>query len=253
MAAERAVMTHIVDPSTTRRRGGRAARIERVPPTRGELAATGSVNAWALTPGDPATRTLIIACGALIVELRRVIELNGWDQFEITGIPAEFHITPDKITGAVEAKIRWARSRYRNILVGFGDCGTRGALDEMLAREGVDRIEGAHCYAFYAGLDKFDAMQDVEPGTFYLTDFLARHFEAFSVRGLGLDKHPELKSAYFGNYTRVVYLAQSPDAERIARAETIALWFGLPFEVRETGLAGLERFLRPADVAAPGF
>jgi len=178
-------MADISEPVVQPRRRGRAERVARRAPLR--AVETTTLNAWCLTPGDPAERTLVIACGALIVELRRVVELNRWDHIEITGIPADFHVTPDRITGAVLAKIRAARGRYRAILVGFGDCGTRGALDAMLAEEGVERIEGAHCYAFYAGLDQFDAMQEVEPGTFYLTDFLARHFEAFSVRGLGID------------------------------------------------------------------
>ena len=225
------------------RRGGRAARLERRPEARRELAADGNVNTWALTPGDPAARTLVIACGALIAELRQVIELNRFEHIELTGIPADFHVTPDKITGAVEAKIRWARDRYASILVGFGDCGTRGALDAMLEREGISRIEGAHCYAFYTGLAAFDAMQEEEIGTFYLTDFLARHFEAFSVKGLGLDRHPELKDTYFGHYRRVVYLAQILTPEREKRAQDVAAWFGLPLIIRDTGLMGLERFL----------
>jgi hypothetical protein len=239
-------MTDTVDHPSARRKGGRAARVERGRPGRREIADKANVNAWALTPGDPAHRTLVIACGALIAELRRVIELNRWDHIEITAVPADFHITPEKIAGAVEAKIRWARDRYARILVGFGDCGTRGELDAMLEREGVERIEGAHCYAFYAGIEAFDRLHDAEPGTFYLTDFLARHFDALTIRGLALDRHPELKSAYFGNYTRVVYLAQLPDADRIARAEKIAEWFGLPLRIVDTGLTGLERFLQPA-------
>jgi hypothetical protein len=226
------------------RRVGRAARLQRQPQPRVDASKT--LNSWALTPGDPATRTLVIACGALIAELRALIELNAWDHIELTAIPADYHVTPDKITAAVEAKIQAARGRYAHILVGFGDCGTRGALDEMLTREGVARIEGAHCYAFYSGLDTFEAMQNDEPGTFYLTDFLSKHFEALTLRGLGLNKHPELKASYFGNYTRVVYLAQLPDGEKRARAEAIAAWFGLPLEVRQTGLTGLETFLKPA-------
>jgi hypothetical protein len=226
------------------RRGGRAARLQRRAPVR--LDASSTLNAWSRVAGDTASRTLVIACGALIAELRQVIEINAWDHIELTGIPADYHVTPDKITAAVEAKIRLARGRYADILVGFGDCGTRGALDAMLLREGIPRIEGAHCYAFYAGLDQFDAMHAAEPGTFYLTDFLARHFEAFTVRGLQIDRHPELKADYFANYRRVVYLAQLPDAEKLARAQAIADWFGLPLEVRETGLTGLARFLAPA-------
>ena len=225
-------------------RRGRAARLAARAPVRADASAT--LNAWRASDGDAATRTLVIACGALIAELRQVIELNHWNQFELTGIPADYHVTPDKITEAVRAKIHAARDRYAHILVGFGDCGTRGALDAMLAEEGVERIEGAHCYAFYAGLDSFERLQDEVPGTFYLPDFLARHFDALTVKGLGLDRHPELKADYFGNYTRVVYLAQLPDADRLARAEAIAAWFGLPLVVVETGLGGLKSFLQPA-------
>ncbi len=242
-------MTDLADetgqPNRNARRGGRAARLERGSAKRAPMTERETVNAWSLEPGDTKDRTLIIACGAIIAELRQVIELNRWSQFELTGIPADYHVTPDRITAAVEAKIRVAKERYARILVGYGDCGTRGSLDEMLAREGIERIEGAHCYAFFAGIDVFNAMHEAEAGTFYLTDFLARHFEAFSVRGLGIDKHPELKELYFGNYRRVIYLAQVPTPERIKRAEDIAAWFGVPLEVRDTGLKGLEGWLGP--------
>jgi hypothetical protein len=235
------------EPRTHVRKGGRAARIERARPVRTPMVERETVNTWSLEPGDTKDRTLVIACGAIIAELRQVIEMNRWAQFELTGVPADYHVTPDKITTAVEAKIRWAKERYARILVGYGDCGTRGSLDQMLAREGVERIEGAHCYAFFAGIDAFNAMHEAEAGTFYLTDFLARHFEAFSVRGLGIDKHPELKELYFGNYKRVIYLAQLPTPDRIKRAEDIAAWFGVPLEVRETGLSGLEEWLEPRE------
>ncbi|MDR3495733.1 MAG: DUF1638 domain-containing protein [Ancalomicrobiaceae bacterium] len=230
------------------RRGGRAGRLE-AHVRRGvrKTSASATLNAWSLTPGDPATRTLVIACGALIAELQQVIRLNGLDHIEVTAVPADYHATPDKIPDAVAAKIRAAKQRYAHVLVGFGDCGTRGRLDEILAQEGVERIEGAHCYAFYAGLDRFAQLHDEAAGTFYLTDFLARHFDKLTLKALKLDTHPELKSDYFGNYTRVVYLAQLPTPERLARAQAVAAWFGLPLTVVETGVAGLDDWLKAAD------
>ena len=235
--------------SPVSRRRGRAARIasEASEPRRAD--ASGTLNAWSLAPGDSRQRVLVIACGALIAEFRRVIELNHWDHVELTAIPADYHITPEKIAEAVRVKIVAARERYGRILVGFGDCGTLGELDAVLATEGVERIDGAHCYAFYAGLAEFDALHEAEPGSFYLTDFLARHFDALTIRGLSIDRHPELKQLYFGNYTRVVYLVQIADPALDAKAEEIARWFGLPLVRRETGLNGLATFLNPTSMA----
>jgi Protein of unknown function (DUF1638) len=125
----------------------------------------------------------------------------------------------------------------------YGDCGTGGRLDEMLVQEGVERIEGAHCYAFYAGLDAFDLMMEEEIGTFFLTDYLVRFFDRLVMEGLGLDRHPELLADYFGNYAKVVWLAQAPDADLERRAEAAASLLGLPLEKRVTGLRGLEGFL----------
>ncbi|MDR3374797.1 MAG: DUF1638 domain-containing protein [Ancalomicrobiaceae bacterium] len=238
-------LTPKISPS---RRGGRAGRMEaRAGQGVRNTSASATLNAWSLTPGDPATRTLVIACGALVSELQEVIRLNNLAHIEVTAVPADYHATPDKIPEAVAVKIRAAKQRYAQVLVGFGDCGTRGRLDEILEREGVERIEGAHCYAFYAGLDRFAELHEEAAGTFYLTDFLARHFDKLTLKALQLDVHPELKSDYFGNYTRVVYLAQVPTPERLDRAEAVAAWFGLPLVVVETGLAGLDDWLKQAD------
>ena len=128
----------------------------------------------------------------------------------------------------------------------YGDCGTGGVLDRVLAEEGVERIEGPHCYAFYRGVDAFLAEADAEPGCFYLTDFLARHFERLVIEGLGLDRHPELLPLYFGNYTKLVYLAQTADPERAQQAKAAALRLGLAYEKRVTGYGGLADFLRQA-------
>ncbi len=155
---------------------------------------------------------LIIACGALAHEITALRRANGWDSLDVSCLPAELHNRPEKIPGAVRTVIHATRDRYRSIFVAYGDCGTGGLLDEVLREEGVERIPGAHCYEFFATAPVFAALADAEPGTFYLTDFLLRHFERLVIRGLGLDRHPELFATYFGNYRRLVYLAQSPCA-----------------------------------------
>jgi hypothetical protein len=195
--------------------------------------------------------TLVIACGALAKELLAAIRLNRWSHLAVTCLPAILHNRPERITEAVRRKIRANRPRYRRILCLYGDCGTGGRLDEMLAEEGVERIEGAHCYAFYAGLDLFDRMMEEEIGTFFLTDYLVRFFDRLVMEGLGLDRHPELLADYFGNYAKVVWLAQAPDADLERRAEAAAGLLGLPLEKRVTGLTGLEGFLARQTPAPP--
>jgi hypothetical protein len=190
-------------------------------------------------------RTLIIACGALAREFLALKAANRWTHLDITCLPAILHNRPQEIPAAVRRKIRSARARYETILCLYGDCGTGGLLDAVLAEEGIERIDGAHCYAFYAGIDRFKEMMEEEIGTFFLTDYLARHFERLIWRGLGLDRHPELLATYFGNYRRVVYLAQMQDAKLEALAEAAARRLGLSFEIRKTGLEGMSRFLGP--------
>jgi hypothetical protein len=196
--------------------------------------------------GHAPPRTLVIACGALAREMTALTALNGWTHVTLTCLPAKLHNAPQLIPAAVERKIRAARGRYERVLCLYGDCGTGGLLDRMLAREGVERVEGAHCYEFYAGGDAFAAMHDAEPGTFYLTDYLVRHFDRLVIKGLGLDRHPELLPDYFGNYRRVVYLAQIDDAGLRARAEAAAARLGLAFETRFTGMDGIARFVARA-------
>jgi hypothetical protein len=191
-------------------------------------------------------RTLVIACGALARETLAVIEANRLDHIDVTCLPAIWHNRPEKIAPGVRRKIRAARARYDEILCLYGDCGTGGELDKVLAEEGVERIEGPHCYAFFAGLPAFDALQEEEIGSFYLTDFLVRHFDRFVIKGLGLDRHPQLLPVYFGNYRRVVYLAQTDDPALLKRAEAAAERLGLPLLVRRTGLDGLVPFLSAA-------
>ena len=190
-------------------------------------------------PGTP-PHTLIIACGALAREIVALIRANGWEHVSIECLPAEFHNTPQRIPDAVRDKIRLARPDFEHIFVAYADCGTGGLLDEVLASESVERLPGAHCYEFFAGARAFAALADAEPGTFYLTDFLTRHFHRLVLQGLGLDRHPELMPMYFGNYRRLVYLSQVSDSTLLARARDAAQQLGLQFEHRHTGYGDLE-------------
>jgi Protein of unknown function (DUF1638) len=178
---------------------------------------------------------LIIACGALAHEVTALRRANAWDELDVRCLPAELHNRPEKIPDAVRALIRSSRERYRSIFVAYGDCGTGGLLDKVLSEEGVERIPGAHCYEFFATGPVFAALAEAEPGTFYLTDFLLRHFDRLVIQGLGLDRHPELFATYFGNYRKLVYLAQAPDTHSQADAREIAQRMGLQFEYRQTG------------------
>jgi hypothetical protein len=235
-----------VTARTVGRQGGRKARLARMHAP--AIVATPTCDPQ-VVPLDPRPdRTLVIACGALARELVAVVEASRFVHMDVTAIPAKLHNRPEKIPYAVRCKIRAARRRhgYGRILVLYGDCGTGGELDRVLAEEGVARIEGAHCYAFYLGLDAFDALHDEEPGTFYLTDYLARHFDTLMWKGLGLDRHPQLVADYFGNYRRLVFLRQIPDEGLEARARAAAARLGLAFEARDTGLGGISRFLDAA-------
>ena len=202
-------------------------------------------------PAD-APRTLVIACGALGRELAGLLKASRFRGMDLTCLPAILHNRPEKIAPAVQAKIRAARDRYTRILCLYGDCGTGGDLDRVLAAESVERIPGAHCYAFLAGEAVFETLADEEPGTFYLTDYLARHFDDLVIRGLGIDRHPELQDLYFGHYKRLVYLAQSGDAGLDAMAQLAAERLGLSFERRWTGLDTLAAFMasRPGPMQA---
>ena len=188
---------------------------------------------------DTTRGTLIIACGALSHEIAALRRASGWTGLQVCCLPPELHNRPERIAPAVQAKIREHRNEYRSIFVAYGDCGTGGRLDEMLRQEGVERLPGAHCYEFFAGARAFAELADAEPGTFYLTDFLTRHFERLVVRGLGIDRHPELAQEYFRNYRKVVYLAQIRSAALLEQARKIAADLGLAFEHRHTGYGEL--------------
>ncbi|HWX79898.1 MAG TPA: DUF1638 domain-containing protein [Steroidobacteraceae bacterium] len=186
---------------------------------------------------------LIIACGALAHEITALRRANRWDELDVRCLPADLHNRPEKIPGAVRALVRASRERYRSIFVAYADCGTGGMLDKVLREEGVERIPGAHCYEFFATAPVFAALAESEPGTFYLTDFLLRHFDRLVMKGLGLDRHPELHSSYFGNYRKLVYLAQAPEPQACEQARAIAARMGLEFEYRDTGYGTLETAL----------
>jgi hypothetical protein len=186
---------------------------------------------------------LLIACGALAREIVTLIERNRWTAFDVACLPAKWHNTPQLITPAVRDKIREAKGRYRKIFVVYGDCGSGGLLDRMLAEEGVERIDGPHCYAFYSGNDNFARTAEDDVTAFYLTDYLARHFDKLIWEGLGLKDHPELLTDYFGNYTKLIYLAQTRDEELAKRAIAAAKKLGLEYEYRYTGYGELQTSL----------
>jgi hypothetical protein len=192
-------------------------------------------------------QVLVIACGALAREIVALKRASGWPGLEVTCLPPELHNRPEQIPAAVRAAIVAARARFDRIFVAYADCGTGGALDRMLAEERVERLPGAHCYEFFATSSVFAALAEAEPGTFYLTDFLVRHFERLVAGSLGIDRHPELVHEYFRHYRRVLYLAQvaQPPLEQAARA--IAARLGLAYEQRLTGYGDLA--LRLAQVA----
>ncbi len=195
---------------------------------------------------DSKDRTLVIACGALAREILALIEHHGWSHLEVTCLPASLHNRPGLIPDRLREAIAAAKGRYRDIVVAYGDCGTAGGIDAVLEEAGVERFAGPHCYAAFAGQDAFDAMMDEEPGSFFLTDYLVRHFETLIIRGLGLDRHPQLLEAYFGNYRRLVYLAQTNDPALTEAAMAAAERLGLAFERRETGYGGLVPLLERA-------
>ena len=183
---------------------------------------------------------LLLACGALAREIVDLNERNGWTVFDIQCLPAKWHNTPQFIVPALRDKIRSNKGKYKKIYVVYGDCGTGGQLDALLKEEGVERIDGPHCYAFYSGNPVFAAREADEFTCFFLTDYLARHFEKLMWEGLGLDRHPELLQDYFGNYTKLIYLAQTDDSGLQVRAEEAACKLGLQYEYRFTGYGELE-------------
>jgi Protein of unknown function (DUF1638) len=184
--------------------------------------------------------TLIIACGALANEIAALKRANNWTDVDVQCLPPELHNRPERIVPAIREQLREKRTDYESVFIAYADCGTGGMLDALLREEGgLERLPGAHCYEFFAGSTVFNVLQDAEPGTFYLTDFLLRHYDRLVTKGLGLDRHPELAQQYFGNYRKLVYLAQNPAADAEQQARDIAARMGLEFEYRLTGYGEL--------------
>ncbi len=184
-------------------------------------------------------RVLLIACGALAHEVLAVKRSKGWDHLDLQCLPANLHLYPDKITEAVSAAVQKHKGEYEAIHVLYADCGTGGQLLEKCRELGVQMMPGPHCYSFFEGNDVFLARIDQEFTAFYLTDFLVRQFDAFVWRPMGLDRHPELRDMYFGNYTKLVYQAQTNDPALDAKAEDCARRLGLAYERRSTGYGDL--------------
>ncbi|MCP5073774.1 MAG: DUF1638 domain-containing protein [Rhodobacteraceae bacterium] len=172
-----------------------------------------------------------------------MVEHNGWDSIHVRCLPAHLHSTPSKIPEAVREKIRANRDQFDDILVLYSDCGTGGQLDKVLVEEGVEGIGGAHCYEIFAGRDAFSTIMEDEPGSFFLTSFLARNFDRLVMKGLGLDKHPQLIGRFFRNYSRLVYLAQTDDPKTLELAEKAAGTLGLRFETRLVGSGEYQKFV----------
>lgn len=186
-----------------------------------------------------AGRILLIACGALAHEILALKAANGWGHMDLQCLPAKLHLWPDRIIPAMEAAVAEARDRYDTIFVVYADCGTGGQLRAACDRLGIEMVEGPHCYSFFEGNAKFAAGAEEEFSAFYLTDFLVRQFDAFVWKPMGLDRHPELRDMYFGNYTKLVYQAQLDDPALDAKAQDCARRLGLAYERRLTGYGDL--------------
>lgn len=195
---------------------------------------------------------LVIACGALVREITELKEHYGWDHLQLKCIDAKLHMRPALIPGRLQDMIRKYKNEFDEIFVAYADCGTCGEIDKVLEAEGIERLPGAHCYQFFAGSTRFAELSDEEPGTFYLTDFLAQHFDQFVTKPLKFESHPELREMYFGNYQRLVYLSQKEDPVLLAAAADAARKLELEFAHVHVGYgeleSGLEHIARKASV-----
>jgi len=197
-----------------------------------------------LASAAQAGRILLLACGALAHEILALKRANGWDHMDLTCLPAKYHLYPDKIPAAVEEAVLKNRENYEQIFVVYADCGTGGLLQAKCAELGVEMVEGPHCYSFFEGNDAFSEIAEEEFTAFYLTDFLVRQFDAFVWKPMGLDRHPELRDMYFGNYTKLVYQAQTNVPALDEKARECAERLGLDYERRFTGYGDLETTLK---------
>ena len=191
-------------------------------------------------------KVLVIACGALAQEIVALKERYGWCHLDMQCIDARLHNRPAAIPARLDAKLAENAGKYDRMFVAYADCGTGGEIDRVVEAHGAERLPGAHCYQFLAGKDRFAMLAEQEPGTFYLTDFLARHFKRFVIRPLKLDQHPELRDAYFGNYKRLVYLSQTVDEALLSKAQQAARELALEFEHVHCGYGELESGLKAA-------
>lgn len=185
-------------------------------------------------------KVLIIACGALAREILDLIKANNWQHMDLTCLPANLHLYPDKICDAVEQAVAKHRDNYGQIFLAYADCGTGGQLFDLCKKLGVEMVKGPHCYSFFEGVDVFAERTEDQIDAFYLTDFLVRQFDAFVWKPLGLDRHPELRDMYFGNYKTLVYQAQIEDPNLTEKARDCAARLGLEFEHRFTGYGDLK-------------
>ncbi len=188
-------------------------------------------------PAKGQGKVLLLACGALAREILAIRQAGAWDHLDLHCLPAILHNSPDQIPDAVEAAVVKYRDAYARIFVVYADCGTGGLLQARCDALGVDMVKGPHCYSFFEGNDAFEAMDEMT--AFYLTDFLVRQFDAFVIEPLGLDKHPQLRDMYFGNYEKLVYQAQVNDPQLDAKAQACAERLGLAYERRFTGYGDL--------------
>ena len=195
-------------------------------------------------PASGQGRLLLIACGALAREILDLKAANGWHHMDLTCLPAKLHLYPEKITQAVRTAVAKHRDAYDKIFVVYADCGTGGLLKSACNDMGIEMVSGPHCYSFFEGNDRFAAQNESEITAFYLTDFLVRQFDAFVIKPMGLDQHPELRDMYFGNYDKLVYQAQTDDPALTRKAQRAADQLGLAFERRVTGYGDLETTLK---------
>jgi hypothetical protein len=183
--------------------------------------------------------TAFVICGALGREVKEIVDRRRWD-VDIHGLSAMLHLYPNRIVNELRDKLADLGPRYDRIIVVYGDCGTAGKLDPILDAAGAARVPGPHCYEMFAGEELFERVSEERPGTFFLTDWLVRNFERAVVRGLGLDRYPDLKSMLFANYEALLYLRQVPNPRLAEKAEQIAIYLDLPLEIRDVGLGELE-------------
>ncbi len=206
------------------------------------IAPTSTTPSSSSSPSEQVGRLALIACGALAQPAAAVVARRGW-AVDVHPLPPLLHNRPDRIAAEVRAAAERLQATYSRVVVGYADCGTYGALDEVCLDLGLQRLPGLHCYDVYAGSDRLERFFDEQPGTYLLTDFLVRSFSRTVLQELGLDRYPELRDSYFGHYERVVWLAQEPDEELRRMAAQAAEALGLPLTVVETGDHGLEQAL----------